>query len=60
MVKLGLVMDRAANGRASRSRLAKPAIGTEVSRTGRQMRAMGAAHARMLNPKAAAMAGLTL
>ena len=59
MAKLGLKMNRAANGRASRTGY-PPAIETEVSGSGRRMRAMGAAHSIMLNPKAAAMAGLTL
>lgn len=59
MVNLGQTMNRAAKGRSSKTR--PPANRTYGgSWSGRQMRAMGAAHARMLNPRAAAMAGLTL
>lgn len=61
MVKLAPVMDRAANGRTSGGQRTRPAIGTEVSRVGRQMRVgcMSAAHARLLNPRMAQFAGLT-
>lgn len=62
MVKLAPMMNRAANGRASGGQRTKPAIGTEVSRIGRQMKVgfMSAAHARLLNPRMAQFAGLTV
>ncbi len=61
MVKLAPVMDKAAKSRAATGQRSRPAIGTEVSRVGRQMRVgfMSAAHARLLNPRMAQFAGLS-
>jgi hypothetical protein len=62
MVKLAPAMNRAAKGRAlSGEKKTRPAIGTEVSKIGRQMKVgfMSAAHARLINPRMAQFAGLT-
>ncbi len=54
-------LTRAMNGAAQKPTAHKPANGTGVSWFGRQrkVRAMGAAHARLVNPRMAAMLGMS-